>query len=144
MPRDTAIAVSVLKLNHFFFLITFVSLQNNDSRKKIYKKKRPKSQPEFKPAKCSCLKKCLSKFRRDEQKAAFEKFYSLDWSEQTEYIFNLIELVPIRKRRRKLKNVEFKKSTSRKYYLIKRDGTKLNVCKNFFQDVISLLLRKSN
>lgn len=93
----------------------------------------------FKEAVCNCKKKCSTKLDLSKQKIVFENFYKLStWPLKTKYIFGLIDEEQCKKRRKAVlrKNIEFKKKTTRKYYLKGDDAEKISVCKAFFQKVV--------
>lgn len=92
----------------------------------------------FKAILCKCLRSCHFTVNEKVQKEIFQHFYSLNsWTKKTAFLLNHIEITDCKTRRRaeKRKNIQFKKSISRFYFLTTKEE---KVCKSFFKKVLQI------
>ena len=92
---------------------------------------------------CSCKKKCFEKFTPDERQTLFTAFYQLSSSGQNQFVANSIE--EERKQVQRLRRIDGNQSRrnfTRRYFLTKNNGTKIEVCQVMFLNTFDISLKK--
>lgn len=94
----------------------------------------------FRKIECKCRMQCHVTIDGNVQKDIFNTFYGLSsWSEKTLFLTSHIKSTECSKRRtttKKMNATQFKKKSSRSYYLTENENQK--VCKSFFKKVLQV------
>lgn len=93
----------------------------------------------FKKIDCNCRKQCHTIIDENAQKEIFNTFYGLEsWSEKTLFLNGHIKIREVCQRRRPTlrKNIQFKKASTRSYFLSADPNQP--VCKAFFKKVLQI------
>lgn len=95
-------------------------------------------------AACICKKKCFEKFTPEERQTLFASFYKLSSSGQNQFVANSIE--EEEKHVQRLRRNDGKKSRrnfTRKYFMTKTNGKKIQVCQTMFLNTFDVTLKKA-